>query len=107
MTQHNMVAAAMPTEKEMRKARASSSRPSGNIRLHYTLLPLEVLVRTRGPQFHSHAAKTFLKVAGLVDCFLRHGRTLPDVSQGGASEKRRRSGQGAKGSCQPGGRGRG
>lgn len=40
-------------------------------------------MRTRGPQFHSHAAKTFSKVAGLVvDCFLRHGRrTLPDVSE--------------------------
>ncbi|CAM9459269.1 unnamed protein product, partial [Ectocarpus fasciculatus] len=92
MTQHNMVAAAMPTEKEMRKARASSSGP-GNIRLHYTLLPLEVLVRTRGPQFHSHAAKTFSKVAGLVvDCFLRHGRrTLPDVKE----ELLRREGEAA------------
>lgn len=47
------------------------------------LMPLEVLVRTRGPQFHSHATATFSKVAGLiVDCFLRHGRrTLPDVSR--------------------------
>lgn len=46
------------------------------------LLPLEALVRTRGPLFHSHASATFSKVAGLiVDCFLRHGRrTLPDVS---------------------------
>ncbi|CAN0514027.1 unnamed protein product [Ectocarpus sp. 12 AP-2014] len=94
MTQHNMVAAAMPTEKEMRKARAGSSGLSGNIRLHYTLLPLEVLVRTRGPQFHSHAAKTFSKVAGLVvDCFLRHGRrTLPDVKE----ELLRREGEAAR-----------
>ncbi|CBJ29990.1 hypothetical protein Esi_0170_0035 [Ectocarpus siliculosus] len=94
MTQHNMVAAAMPTEKEMRKARASSSGRSGNIRLHYTLLPLEVLVRTRGPQFHSHAARTFSKVAGLVvDCFLRHGRrTLPDVKE----ELLRREGEAAR-----------
>ncbi|CAM9596894.1 unnamed protein product, partial [Ectocarpus sp. 8 AP-2014] len=94
MTQHNMVAAAMPTEKELRKARARSSGPSGNIRLHYTLLPLEVLVRTRGPQFHTHAARTFSKVAGLVvDCFLRHGRrTLPDVKE----ELLRREGEAAK-----------
>lgn len=40
-------------------------------------------MRTRGPQFHSHATNTFSKVAGLiVDCLLRHGRrTLPDVSE--------------------------
>ncbi|CAM9806444.1 unnamed protein product, partial [Scytosiphon promiscuus] len=83
MMQHNMVKAAMPTEREMRRARAGGSSQTANIRLHYSLLPLEVLVRTRGPQFHSHASKTFSKVAGLVvDCFLRHGRrTLPDVKE--------------------------
>ncbi|CAM9690080.1 unnamed protein product, partial [Pylaiella littoralis] len=82
MTQHNMVAAEMPTEKEMRRARPNGSGP-GNVRMHYTLLPLEALVRTRGPLFHSHASATFSKVAGLiVDCFLRHGRrTLPDVKK--------------------------
>eukprot|EP00752_Nemacystus_decipiens_P005102 g4630.t1 len=85
MTQHNMVSAEMPTEREMRRARANASAGAANatIRMHYTLLPLEVLVRTRGPQFHSHASSTFSKVAGLiVDCFLRHGRrTLPDVKE--------------------------
>ena len=46
------------------------------------LLPLEVLARTRGPQFHFLARQKFSNVAAMVvDCFLRHGRrTLPDVS---------------------------
>ncbi|CAN0128070.1 unnamed protein product [Ascophyllum nodosum] len=80
MMQHNMVTATMPTERELRKAKANASR-SANVRLYYTLQPLEALVRTRGPLFHYQATDKFGKVAGMVvDCFLRHGRrTLPEV----------------------------
>ena len=39
MTQHNMASAAMPTEREMRRARANSSGGAASItiRMHYTV----------------------------------------------------------------------
>lgn len=37
MMQHNMVKAAMPTEREMRRARASGNSRTANVRLHYSV----------------------------------------------------------------------
>lgn len=75
MTQHNMVDAAMPTEREMRRARASRNAAAGpaNIKMHYTVSEL-VSMRL---QYQASDLLRYLSVSSAaVTCFATRKESL-------------------------------